>query len=64
MDNLDRTNVVQSALAKWVLTQQLRIIGILRPDEEVDMFEDFMVKFRNSAIPPFPLIKMTLIHFS
>ncbi|KIJ45625.1 hypothetical protein M422DRAFT_166497 [Sphaerobolus stellatus SS14] len=47
MDNLDRTNVVQSSLAKWTLTQQLRVVGILRPDEEVDIFDDFMFKFRN-----------------
>ena len=48
MDNLDRTNVVQSALAKWTLTQQLRSVAILQDSEDVEDFEDFMKTFRNS----------------
>lgn len=48
MDNLDRTNVVQSALAKWTLTQQLRATAVLEESENVDQFEEFMQEFRNS----------------
>jgi hypothetical protein len=48
MDNLDRTNVVQSALAKWTLTHQLKSLGILGPTEEIDNFEQFMIQFRRS----------------
>ncbi|KAF8324844.1 inositol/phosphatidylinositol phosphatase [Cantharellus anzutake] len=47
MDCLDRTNVVQSALAKEVLTMQLRSIGVLSEKESLDDHEDFMEVFRN-----------------
>ncbi|KAF8584507.1 hypothetical protein K439DRAFT_1646925 [Ramaria rubella] len=47
MDNLDRTNVVQSAIAKWTLTQQLRAEGILLESETVDDFQAFLNKYRN-----------------
>ncbi|KAG8824745.1 hypothetical protein FRC19_001165 [Serendipita sp. 401] len=47
MDNLDRTNVVQSALAKWSLNRQLRELGVLSDGEMVDQHESFMVLFRN-----------------
>lgn len=47
MDCLDRTNVAQSALAKWALNQQLRKVGVLSVKETVDDHEDFMVVFRN-----------------
>ncbi|KAG8797549.1 hypothetical protein FRC16_008752 [Serendipita sp. 398] len=47
MDNLDRTNVVQSALAKWSLNRQLRELGVLSDGETVDQHEPFMVLFRN-----------------
>ncbi|CAG8851531.1 22489_t:CDS:2, partial [Racocetra persica] len=47
MDCLDRTNVVQSALAKWTLTQQLRSVGVLSNKERIDEIVDFMEKFRN-----------------
>ncbi|KZS96176.1 hypothetical protein SISNIDRAFT_438817 [Sistotremastrum niveocremeum HHB9708] len=46
MDNLDRTNVVQSTLAKWVLNRQLRDVGILAPNETVDEHEGFMHDYR------------------
>jgi hypothetical protein len=48
MDNLDRTNVVQSALAKWTLTQQLKAVAVLQESEDVENFDEFMNKFRNS----------------
>ncbi len=48
MDNLDRTNVVQGALAKWSLNKQLQELGILSDGEVVDQHEEFMHIFRNS----------------
>ncbi|GAA5941368.1 uncharacterized protein JCM15063_006076 [Sporobolomyces koalae] len=47
MDCLDRTNVVQSALAKWVLNNQLREIGVLSVKESVDEHPQFLNLFRN-----------------
>ncbi|CAG8658489.1 7801_t:CDS:10, partial [Cetraspora pellucida] len=47
MDCLDRTNVVQSALARWTLTQQLRNVGVLSNKERIEEIGDFMEKFRN-----------------
>ncbi|TDL28775.1 hypothetical protein BD410DRAFT_738463 [Rickenella mellea] len=47
MDNLDRTNVVQSAVAKWVLSRQLKEVGILKESETVQDYELFMQDFRD-----------------
>lgn len=47
MDCLDRTNVAQSALAKWALNQQLRKVGVLSVKESVDDYPEFMSIFRN-----------------
>jgi len=47
MDCLDRTNVVQSTLARHVLNQQLREIKVLDVNEKVEEHEDFMTSFRN-----------------
>ncbi|CAD6582654.1 MAG: hypothetical protein CYPHOPRED_002091 [Cyphobasidiales sp. Tagirdzhanova-0007] len=47
MDSLDRTNVVQSTLASWALTQQLRQAGVLGHKETLDQHEDFIYLFRN-----------------
>ncbi|KAJ8656399.1 hypothetical protein O0I10_007967 [Lichtheimia ornata] len=47
MDCLDRTNVVQSTFARWVLTQQLRQIGILGPNESIENQHAFMFIYRN-----------------
>ena len=47
MDCLDRTNVVQSMLARWTLTRQLLDVGVLKPGESSSddpIFEDV---FRN-----------------
>lgn len=49
MDNLDRTNVAQSAIAKYMLNRQLRDIGIIQEHENVDEYEDFMHHFRNGS---------------
>jgi hypothetical protein len=48
MDCLDRTNVVQSTLARHILNQQLREVKILDINEKVEEHEDFMTYFRNS----------------
>ncbi|KAG0234357.1 hypothetical protein BGW41_001185 [Actinomortierella wolfii] len=47
MDCLDRTNVVQSVVARWVLNRQLRSLGILNYDQKFEDFDDFEVLFRN-----------------
>ncbi|KAK4521380.1 uncharacterized protein ATC70_011995 [Mucor velutinosus] len=47
MDCLDRTNVVQSTLGRWVLTRQLREIGILQSTEVIENDEQFMQIFKN-----------------
>ncbi|GLB36461.1 putative sacI homology domain containing protein [Lyophyllum shimeji] len=46
MDNLDRTNVVQAALAKHTLTIQLRDLGILPANAGIDDYEGFSKDFR------------------
>ena len=48
MDCLDRTNVVQSVLARYSLTKQLRKIGVLLPQEEIASNIDFEHMFKNS----------------
>lgn len=45
--SLDRTNVVQSALAKWVLNNQLRQVGVLSTKESIDEHQSFLHMFRN-----------------
>lgn len=47
MDCLDRTNVVQSEIAKSVLTQQMREAHILELKEFLDEKEEFYALFRN-----------------
>jgi len=39
MDNLDRTNVVQAALAKWTIDRQLKSLGILSKNESIEDHE-------------------------
>lgn len=46
MDCLDRTNVVQSTLARWVLNRQLREVGILQSTEVIENDEQFMQIFK------------------
>jgi hypothetical protein len=46
MDCLDRTNVVQSAISKWVLSKQLQELEILGQTERVDDYHDFMHLYR------------------
>ena len=47
MDCLDRTNVVQTMLARWTLTRQLTDVGILKPGETADDDPTFAHFFRN-----------------
>ena len=46
MDNLDRTNVAQAAIAKHVLTKQLRDTGVLGENETIDEYEELLLAFR------------------
>lgn len=47
MDCLDRTNVVQSVISRWVLTRQLQELGILSPNESFESHDQFEALFRN-----------------
>ena len=47
MDCLDRTNVIQSMLARWTLTRQLIDIGALKSGESADDDKAFESLFRN-----------------
>ena|SRR6266508_4149864 len=51
MDNLDRTNVVQAAMAKYTLNTQLRHLGIFSEGDDVDSFETLSKDFRESMYP-------------
>ena len=55
MDNLDRTNVAQAAIAKYVLTKQLREVGTFGENETVDDHEELSAAFRESRYPPHSL---------
>ncbi|KAH0590337.1 hypothetical protein H2248_000494 [Termitomyces sp. 'cryptogamus'] len=46
MDNLDRTNVVQGTLGKWILNKQLVELGILPSGTSIDDYEAFSKDFR------------------
>ncbi|KAI8366221.1 SacI homology domain-containing protein [Blakeslea trispora] len=47
MDCLDRTNVVQSTIGRWVLNRQLRDLGILQSTEVVENDEAFLQTFKH-----------------
>lgn len=47
MDCLDRTNVVQSTFAKYMLIQQLIEVGILDGKDDLEKHTDFMFIYRN-----------------
>ncbi|KAL2004110.1 hypothetical protein VTN02DRAFT_330 [Thermoascus thermophilus] len=47
MDCLDRTNVVQTMFARWMMTRQLVDAGILRPGESASNDPEFENVFRN-----------------
>lgn len=50
MDNLDRTNVAQAALAKWTLNRQLRALGVLHETDHIDNHEEMLKDFRESML--------------
>lgn len=47
MDCLDRTNVVQNMLGRWILTRQLLDVGVLQPGETSSDDAEFENLFRN-----------------
>jgi hypothetical protein len=49
MDNLDRTNVAQAAIAKYVLTKQLRDAGVFGENDTVDDHEELSAGFREGS---------------
>ena len=49
MDNLDRTNVAQAALAKWTLERQLKALKVLHDGDSIDLYEDIIREFRDSS---------------
>ena len=51
MDNLDRTNVAQAAIAKYVLTKQLRDVGVFGENETMDDNEELSTAFRERRYP-------------
>lgn len=50
MDNLDRTNVGQAAIAKWTLNLQLKTVGILLENDSVDNHEELNTHLRESKL--------------
>lgn len=49
MDCLDRTNVVQSMLARWTLNRQMIDAGVLEKGEDTASFKNFEILFRNGG---------------
>ena len=49
MDNLDRTNVAQSAIAKWMLERQLKDLRVIQENDSVDNYDELTRDFRESA---------------
>lgn len=64
MDNLDRTNVAQAALAKWTLNKQLRELGILNENETIDSYDELIKDFRESESRATPRVTTALLMVS
>ena len=47
IDCLDRTNVVQSMIARYVLEKQLQAIGVLGVENHITDYSDFEYTFKN-----------------
>ena len=47
MDCLDRTNVVQSLIARFVLEKQLKVLGVIGENNKIVDFENFEFLFKN-----------------
>lgn len=60
MDCLDRTNVTQSALGRWMLNRQFRAVGILSHKESIEDHDNFMTMYRNGTFLFCPLIHVPL----
>ena len=50
MDNLDRTNVVQAFVGKWVFNRRLQSLGILEPNTSIDDYEPLSKDFREGML--------------
>ena len=50
MDNLDRTNVVQAAIAKWTLANQLHELDIIESGKTIDDFTMLATDLRESKL--------------
>lgn len=50
MDNLDRTNVAQAAIAKWTLDRQLQSLGFMPENDTIDNYEDLNKHFREGNV--------------
>ncbi|KAI0735477.1 SacI homology domain-containing protein [Earliella scabrosa] len=46
MDNLDRTNVAQAAIAKWTLERQLKALQVIQENDTIDNYEELVRDFR------------------
>jgi hypothetical protein len=49
MDNLDRTNVAQAAIARWTLDLQLKATGIVPEKDVLDQHEEIDAALREST---------------
>lgn len=58
MDCLDRTNVVQSMLARWTLNRQMIDLGVLGKGENTAAFENFEIMFRNGKPHVFLIMRI------
>ncbi|PRP87424.1 phosphatidylinositide phosphatase SAC1 [Planoprotostelium fungivorum] len=47
IDNLDRTNVVQSLISRYVLNRQLIQLGIIQPTDDFKRYDGFEKTFKN-----------------
>ena len=52
VDCLDRTNVVQTLLAKRMLEKQLKHYQLIKPHENIDFYRTFSQLFKNSRFIP------------
>ena len=50
VDCLDRTNVVQTLLARRILEQQLKTYDIIKYNESIDSYKQLSHTFKNSTL--------------
>lgn len=63
VDCLDRTNVVQTLLAKRMLEKQLRHYHIIKANENIDSYPTFSHLFKNSRFDQHILLELVLLSF-